>query len=60
MPTGKAADAEEVRVLAPKKTIAAKDGMGDWEVVDKRDTMRVKKRNLYDSDDGSELSSDSY
>lgn len=27
-----------VNVLQPKKTVIATDGMGDWEVVDKRET----------------------
>lgn len=46
-------------VLAPKETIRASDGQGDWEVVDKRKTQVVKRRALADSEDGSDLSSDS-
>jgi len=47
-----------VQVLKPKQTISAKDGMGDWEVIDKRQTQTVKKKHYSDSDDGSELSDD--
>ena len=41
-------------VLESKKTITADDGMGDWEVNDKRAKTQVEK-NL-DSDDDSESS----
>lgn len=46
-----------VNVLQPKKTLRATDGMGDWEVVDKRETLAKKKRGS-DSDDASSFSSD--
>ena len=46
--------------MAPKETIRAADGMGDWEVVDKRKTQTVKRRNFSDSEDGSDLSSEDY
>jgi len=46
-------------VLKPKETIRANDGMGDWELVDKRKTETVKRRNFSDSEEGSGLSSDS-
>lgn len=43
-------------VLKPKKTIAAQDGMGDWEVVAKRESYLVQKAE--DSDDEEDDSSD--
>ena len=44
--------------MKPKTTITAMDGGGDWEVVDKRETQAVRKRNFSDSEEGSDLSSD--
>ena len=43
-------------VLKPKKTVAADDGMGDWEVVAKRESYLVQKPE--DSDDEADDSSD--
>lgn len=43
-------------VLKPKKTIAAEDGMGDWEVVTKRESYLLQKPE--DSDDEDLESSD--
>ena len=48
----------EVVVLKPKETIRANDGQGDWELVDKRKTETIKRKNFSDSEDGSDLSSD--
>ena len=43
----------------PKKTIVSKDGMGDWDVIDKRQKQTVKmKKNDSDSDASNYLSSD--
>ena len=44
------------RVLGKKKTI--KDSLGEWEVVDKRESTLVQKPVVTDSEDGSELSYD--
>ena len=43
-------------VLKPKKTLAADDGLGEWEVVGKRDSYLLQKPE--DSDDEEEESSD--
>lgn len=43
-------------VMRPKKTIAADDGLGEWEVVGKRDTYLLQKPE--DSDDEDDESSD--
>lgn len=43
-------------VLKPKKTIAADDGLGEWEVVGKRESYVIQKPD--DSDDDSDESSD--
>ena len=43
-------------VLKPKKTLAADDGLGEWEVVGKRDTYLLQKPE--DSDDEDYESSD--
>jgi len=40
-------------VLKPKKTLAADDGMGEWEVVGKRESYLLEKPE--DSDDEDEL-----